>query len=188
MKSGAFKIAVIYVIVGVLWVMLSDEFLLAMQNHFDLEFVLFISSVKGVGYVLFTGLLLYQLIKLHTNRISESELRYRSYFDDNPNPMWIIDLRTFVFTAVNEAAIKFYGYSREEFLGMNVLDICPTEDVAAVHTAARGLQPGMNDNGVWRHVKKDGNIINVDITSHLIRKQKSGNIMAMVKEVETLPS
>ncbi|MEB0261595.1 MULTISPECIES: PAS domain S-box protein [unclassified Mucilaginibacter] len=186
MKSGAFKIAAIYVIVGVLWIMLSDKLLFAMQNHFDLEFVLFISSIKGVAYVLLTGLLLYQLIKLHTRRISESELRYRSYFDDNPNPMWILDLRTFAFTAVNEAAIVFYGYSREEFLHMNMLDFCPPEDVAAVHFAARELQPGMNDNGVWRHIKKDGDIISVAITSHLIRKQKSGNIMAMIKERSTV--
>ncbi|MET3981248.1 PAS domain S-box-containing protein [Mucilaginibacter sp. UYP27] len=170
-------------IVGVLWIMLSDKLLFAMQNHVDLEFVLFIGSIKGVGYVLLTGLLLYQLIKLHTRRISESELRYRSYFDDNPNPMWIIDLRTFAFTAVNEAAISFYGYSREEFFKMNVLDLCLPEDLAAVHTAARELQPGMNDSGVWRHHKKNGNIINVAITAHLLRSQKSGNIMAMVKEV-----
>ncbi|MFD0766939.1 PAS domain S-box protein [Mucilaginibacter lutimaris] len=183
MKAGALKIAAIYVIAGVLWITLSDKLLLAMQNHFDLEFVLFLSSIKGIGYVLLTGVFLYQLIKLHTRRISESELRYRSYFDDNPSPMWIIDLRTLAFTAVNEAAIVFYGYSREEFLNMNLLNLSAPQDLASVHAAVRHLQPGMNDSGTWQQIKKDGNLISVTITAHLIRKQKNGNIMAMVKEV-----
>jgi PAS domain S-box-containing protein len=185
MRSGALKIALIYVVAGILWITLSDKLLLALQNHFDLGIVLFISSVKGIGYVLLTGVLLYQLIRLHTRRLSESELRYRSYFDDNPNPMWIIDFRTLAFMAVNEAAITFYGYNREEFLNMSILDLGPPEDVNAVHMSVRELQPGMNDNGIiWRHQKKDGTIIGVHITSHLIRTQKGGNVMAMIKDVK----
>ena len=170
MRLGATKIAVTYIVVGILWIMLSDKLLFAMQNHLDLRLVLFISSIKGVGYVLLTGLLLYQLIKLHTRRLSESELRYRSYFDDNPNPMWILDLRTLAFTAVNEAAISYYGYTREEFLRMNILDISLAGDLASVHTAVRELKPGMNDNGIWRHRKKDGEQIDVKVTSHLLQK------------------
>jgi PAS domain S-box-containing protein len=183
MNLGALKIAVIYVVAGVLWITLSDKLLLALQNHFDLSVILFISSIKGIGYVLLTGVLLYQLIRLHTRRLTESERRYRSYFDDNPNPMWIFDLRTMAFMAVNEAAISFYGYTREEFLNMSILDIGPPEDVNAVYTAVRELKPGMNDNGMWRHRKKDGTMIGLNITSHLIRTPKSGNVMAMVKDV-----
>jgi PAS domain S-box-containing protein len=182
MRSGALKIALIYVVAGTLWITLSDKLLLVLQNRFDLGLVLFISSIKGIGYVLFTGVLLYQLIRLYTRRLSESERRYRSYFDDNPNPMWIIDLRTLVFMAVNEAAITFYGYSRDEFLNMSILDIGPPENVNAIHTFVRELQPGMNDNGNWRHRKKDGTLISVHITSHLIRTQKGGNVMAMVSK------
>jgi PAS domain S-box-containing protein len=182
MRSGALKIALIYVVAGVLWITLSDKLLLALQSRIDLKVVLFISSVKGVGYVLLTGVLLYQLIRLYTMRLSESERRYRSYFDDNPNPMWIIDLRTLVFKAVNEAAITFYGYNRDEFLNMSILDIGPPEDVNAVHTSVRELQPGMNDNGIWRHRKKDGTVIGVHVTSHLIRTQRGGNVMAMISK------
>jgi PAS domain S-box-containing protein len=181
MRSGALKIAVIYVAAGILWITLSDKLLLALQSHLDLGVVLFISSIKGIGYVLLTGALLYQLIQLHTRRLSESERRYRSYFDDNPNPMWIFDFRTMAFLAVNEATVAYYGYSREEFLRMGMLDIGPPEDLNAIYTAVRELKPGMNDNGIWRHRKKDGTVINVYITSHLIRTDKSGNVMAMVK-------
>lgn len=188
MRLGAFKIAAIYVIAGILWITLSDKLLLAMQNHFDLRVVLFISSVKGIGYVLLTGILLYQLIGLHTRQLAESERRYRAYFDDNPNPMWIIDLRTMAFSAVNEAAISYYTYSREEFMRMNLFDISPKEDRDAIYTTVRGLTPGMNDNGIWRHRKKNGRLIKVHLTSHLLLTNKSGNgnIMAMVKDIKEL--
>jgi len=181
MRSGALKIATLYIIAGVLWIMLSDKLLLAMQNHLDLDVVLFISSVKGIGYVLLTGILLYKLIRLHTLRLTESELRYRSYFDDNPNPMWIIDLRTMAFITVNGASIAYYGYNREEFLRMSVLDICPPEDINTVFTTIRELKPGMNDDLVWRNRKKDGEIVNVHIACHLLCTNKHGNVMVMVK-------
>lgn len=181
MRSGALKIALLYIIAGVLWITLSDKLLLAMHGHIDLGVVLFISSIKGIAYVLLTGILLYQLIRLHTLRLAESELRYRSYFEDNPNPMWIIDFRTMAFNAVNQAAVSYYAYSREEFLRMNLFDICLASDRNAIFTAIRELRPGMNDNGTWQHRKKDGSLIGVHLTSHLIvqNKSKNNNIMAI---------
>ena len=183
MRLGALKIAIIYVVAGVLWITLSDELLSLLQKYLSLRAVLVIGSVKGIVYVLLTGLLLYKLIKIHTNRLADSELRYRSYFDDNPNPMFIIDFRTMAFIAVNEACLVYYGYSRDEFSRMSLFDICPPADLNIIYSAVRELAPGMNDNGVWRHVKKDTSVVDVYITSHLLRNDKSGNIMAMVKEM-----
>lgn len=54
---------------------------------------------------------------------------YRILFESNPCPMYVCAEDTLEFLAVNEAAVKHYGYSREEFLSMTVLDICPAEDV-----------------------------------------------------------
>lgn len=44
------------------------------------------------------------------------EDRYRVLFDENPMPMWAYDVDTLRFIDVNDAAIRHYGYSREEFL------------------------------------------------------------------------
>ena len=46
-----------------------------------------------------------------------------------PYPMWIYDLESLAFLDVNAAAIETYGFSREEFLKMTLLDIRPSEDV-----------------------------------------------------------
>lgn len=184
MRSGALKIAVVYVVAGILWITLSDKLLLALRKSLDLEIVLFINSIKGVGYVIVTGLLLYKLIRLHTRRLAESEQRYRSYFDYNVIPMWVINRRTLLFTAVNNAAIVNYGYSREEFMTMSVLDIKVPEEINEFIITFKDLKPGINERGVHRHIKKNGVIINVDITAHVVTGANSENVMVTAKEVK----
>src|SRR5262249_25000650 len=94
-----------------------------------------------------------------------SEEQYRLLFDTNPNPMWVYDLETLRFLAVNEAAIQHYGYSREEYMGMTVLDIRPPEDMPAVLESIHNPRSQREVN-TWRHSKKDGTIIDVEINSH----------------------
>lgn len=176
MKTGAFKIAALYTLAGILWITLSDRILLTMEKYFDLGFVFFLSSIKGICYVLITGLMLHQLIKIYTRRLADSEEQYRSYFEEYPAPRWIIDRKTMLFVAVNDAATTHYGYSREEFLKMSVLDIWPPEDIKESLLAFRGLRSGLNEIGVRRDLKKDGTSINVNITAQILLKG-SENVM-----------
>ncbi|MGC2237035.1 MAG: response regulator [Pyrinomonadaceae bacterium] len=96
----------------------------------------------------------------------ESEERYRILFDNNPIPMWVYDAETLEFLAVNKAAIFHYGYSKEEFLSMTILDIRPPEDVPAVMENLSNLQKGFDITDIWKHRIKDGSIIEVEISSH----------------------
>jgi PAS domain S-box-containing protein len=95
--------------------------------------------------------------------IEESEKRYRTLFDVNPYPMWVVDAKTLAFLAVNEAAIRLYGYSREDFLAMNAEQIRPHEDIEDLHKAFD--DPANNRSRVWRHRKKTGELLAVKITS-----------------------
>jgi PAS domain S-box-containing protein len=87
-------------------------------------------------------------------------------FADNPYPMWIWDLETLAFLAVNDAAIQRYGYTQQEYATMNVLDIRPPEDKEKF---LKEIDPkrriGHSTAEMWRHRKKDGEIFNVRITS-----------------------
>jgi two-component system, cell cycle sensor histidine kinase and response regulator CckA len=100
----------------------------------------------------------------------ESERNYRLVFEGNPNPMWIYDAETLRFLAVNEAALRKYGYTRDEFLAMTIEDIRPAEDVpqlqALVGPEGPGPERGLVTAGIWRHRRKDGSIFDVDVTSH----------------------
>jgi PAS domain S-box-containing protein len=97
-----------------------------------------------------------------------SEERYRLLFESNPHPMWVYDLETLAFLAVNDAAVRHYGYSRDEFLAMTLKDIRPPEDVPALVENVSRVTEGLDEAGVWRHRKKDGMIIDVEITSHTL--------------------
>ncbi|HEV3226603.1 MAG TPA: EAL domain-containing protein [Acidimicrobiales bacterium] len=98
--------------------------------------------------------------------LSDSETTFRMLFAANPRPMWVWDLKTLHFLEVNEAALRHYGYTRDEFLAMRVVDIRPPEDVPALMTTIRNLQPTLSNGGTWRHRLKDGRLIDVQITSH----------------------
>lgn len=98
--------------------------------------------------------------------IRESEERYRLLFENNPLPAWVYDLETLYFLTVNQAAVQHYGYSHEEFLAMTIKDICPPEDIDALLEKVSDAKADTDHAGVWRHRKKGGEIIYVDITSH----------------------
>ncbi len=87
-------------------------------------------------------------------------------FDRNPLPMWIYDLQTLAFLAVNDAAIERYGYAREEFLAMTIADIRPPEDVPALRRNVATVGDTLDRAGTWRHLRKDGSLIHVEITSY----------------------
>jgi two-component system cell cycle sensor histidine kinase/response regulator CckA len=105
----------------------------------------------------------------NAKQLRESEQQYRLLFEHNPNPMWVYDDSTREFLAVNDAAIKRYGYSREEFLSMTRHDIRVEQGGGVsrgVKTPTRSADPADGWNG--RHVKKDGSVIDVAVTSHAI--------------------
>jgi PAS domain S-box-containing protein len=99
-------------------------------------------------------------------RLSESEERYRRLFELNPQPTWIYDRETLRFLAVNKAALENYGYSYDEFLAMTIADIRPYEDIPGLLRTVARLHDGRKEHGVWRHLKKDGSAIFVEITSY----------------------
>ena len=103
--------------------------------------------------------------KLAEENLERSEVKYRQLFERNPMPMWIAEKETFRFLDVNNAAISHYGYSKEEFLSMTTIDIRPEEDKKAYIALDRSSTDANRKMGIWRHVKKDGTVIFVDIIS-----------------------
>ena len=96
--------------------------------------------------------------KLEEIRLAESEAAFRSLFQRNPNPMWVYDVDSLNFLAVNEAAMRFYGYTQAEFEKMTIRQIRPEEDVEDLLEALRSNKLDERSGKVWRHVLKDGQI------------------------------
>ena len=99
-------------------------------------------------------------------QLQDSEQRYRLLFESNPQPMWVYDLETLRFLAVNSAAVNHYGFSHEEFLAMRISDIRPSDEVPALLDQVANGTDGLDESGTWRHRTKDGTVIDVQITSH----------------------
>lgn len=173
-KNTAFVVSFFYLVFGFLWIILSDNFVT--QFFPSLDNMRYFQSIKGLVFVSVSGMLIYQslymiLKKVETqeSQITEAEENYKKLFMNNPFPMWVYDLKTLGFLEVNHAAVDTYGYSREEFLSMNLFDIRPPEDHEdLMQNVASDDNKKFTTSGIWRHLKKNGQIVYVEINSHPI--------------------
>ena len=124
--------------------------------------------INAVMILLALGLsgFLFFIMSRHERRTSYQNKQYRQLFEDNPNPMWVFDKKTLAFLAVNQAAIAQYGYSKEEFLQMTILDIRPEEDRKMARKNLQDAPVDYYSTGMWRHYRKDKSLIYVKISSH----------------------
>jgi len=95
----------------------------------------------------------------------ESEARHRRLFDENPVPMYIYDTESLMIMDANAAMIDSYGFTRDELTSMTIGGIRPREDVSKVMENVTDLRSKQVYLGIWRHTKKDGSVIDVEITS-----------------------
>ena len=96
--------------------------------------------------------------------LRDSEERYRLLFESTPQPIWVYNEDTLGFLAVNEAATRTYGYSRNEFLSMTIYDLRAQEDIPTLM-----IKHDPNDlviSSPWRHKTRTGQTIYVEISSH----------------------
>ncbi|MDB6123688.1 MAG: multi-sensor signal transduction histidine kinase [Pedosphaera sp.] len=117
--------------------------------------------------------------------------QYQVLFQNNPLPMWVYDSETLAFLAVNDAALKHYGYSTEEFLNMTILDIRPPEDVPRlkaifpINDEADSI-PKVRKAGIWRHRKKNGDLIDVDVSSEPVNFEDRPARLVLLNDVTEL--
>jgi PAS domain S-box-containing protein len=95
--------------------------------------------------------------------------QYRLLFDHNPIPTFVCETRRWACLDVNESALKGYGYTREEFLKLRFTDLSAAEEMERLSTTLANLGAGANDLGVWRHRRKDGGPIEVQLVTFRVQ-------------------
>ncbi len=113
----------------------------------------------------------------------DSEGQYQLLFEGNPHPMYVSHTETLEFLAVNRAAIEQYGYTRDEFLEMTILDIRPPEDGEALRASIRRSTAPGGPRGTWRHRRKDGSLLDVEVTVQQLMFQGQPAIVVLAVDV-----
>jgi PAS domain S-box-containing protein len=115
---------------------------------------------------------------------TESEKKYKYIFENNPSPMFIWDFETLRIVDCNIEALMKYGYSRAEFLQLNIRDIRPGEDINRINAATRDERTyGEIHRHPWRHMKKNGDIMYVEVTGHLIDFNGRKSSLVLINDV-----
>jgi diguanylate cyclase (GGDEF)-like protein/PAS domain S-box-containing protein len=103
--------------------------------------------------------------------LRESEECYRMLFASNPHPMWVSEIETFRFLAVNEAAVQYYGFSVDEFSAMTIDDLAQPCDAHHMSGSLSRSLPRYGRVLDCKHRKKDGTVIDVEIVTHQVTFQ-----------------
>lgn len=115
-----------------------------------------------------------------------SEERYRLLFESNPSPMWLYDMRTQRFLEVNTAAQITYGYTRDEFLQMSIMDIRTADEQVRLKQVLehKMLETRPNDlAGIWRHQRKDGSTLYMSITAHQYEFAHTPAVLVLAQDI-----
>ncbi|EHQ88087.1 sensor domain-containing protein [Desulfosporosinus youngiae] len=187
-KVTPLRITILYGVVGLLWILFSDHLLVLID--LDSQTLLGLSTFKGGLFVLLTAILLYFLIQFGYNSLQESEKalirdrvnleRYRLLADE------VLDIILFIspdgqIIDANEAAVKRYGYTRQELTNMPVSKLRLPEDQVTVphflHNAPQGMQFEL------RHVCKDGSVFPIDISSKGATSNGKPIIISLIRDI-----
>lgn len=112
------------------------------------------------------------------DQLRESEARYRTLFASNPQPMWIFEEATAQLIDVNQAAIDFYGYSREEFLSLNLQQIVLRSD-----SLPMGENAGGNTRFIQKHKMRNGQRLDVEVTQHFLFWGNTAAVACLLTDV-----
>jgi PAS domain S-box-containing protein len=181
--SGKIYIPLIYVFIGVCWILTSDAILNHLQKAGNFPVSNWVGSAKGVIYVLITGFLLHILIARSDRALLRRERQYKDIYLSNPYPIWFFDPESYKFLSVNDAAIATYGYNFREFLSMTIFDIHQPadEDLLRQHFAKN--TPELYEFHNWHQVKKDGGLIYVDSGSLISTFNNKPAVMVIAMDI-----
>jgi PAS domain S-box-containing protein len=115
--------------------------------------------------------------------LRQGEQRYHLLFESNPSPMWVFETATRRLTDVNQAALEHYGYTREEFLALRLADLRPPEDVPHLDAALADVEVAAGTRHSARHKKKDGTVIDVEVTGRPLGDPMPGMRIVLAHDV-----
>jgi two-component system, cell cycle sensor histidine kinase and response regulator CckA len=187
------SISCLYAASAAVWIMFSDSALRAMGLPPDITYHL--SVIKGVAFVMFTALLLYLLVRKmvsqmwrdraeHEAELRESEERFSTAFNSNPDGMAISSLDQGRYIEVNQAFLNQLGYERSEVIGRSGIELGIWPDPGLRKNFAEQIQSGEVIHGVGLVARrKDGQFIDLEVSAEVIQLSGSPFLLVIGRDV-----
>jgi PAS domain S-box-containing protein len=167
MKFRSFRIPLWFFITGVFWATFNDPIISIVGRNLPHVTSDIIRSLSDFISVVLVTFLLYFMIRKQNKRLENSEDQYRRLFESNPNPMWIFRTADLRFVKVNQSAVDLYGYSKDEFLAMDITDIRPeSEHKKLLYCLDNLSENSVNRSSNWKHIKKNGELLHASIVTY----------------------
>jgi PAS domain S-box-containing protein len=125
-------------------------------------------------------------VLLQTADLQSSEEKYRTIFYKSPLPKWIYDVDTLRFIEVNDASMAKYGYTQKEFQSMKLSDLLPEEDLGRLSETMYEIRSGRSEEprqSYWRQLKKNGEVIYAEFTTHPLEYESRNARMVVVNDI-----
>lgn len=124
-------------------------------------------------------------LKKNQESLIQSQENYKNMFSNNPTPLWTYDMESKCFSMVNDAALTLYGYTRDEFMQLDLFKIRVKEDYEKLkmHLESKAFLEDLNVEHEWTHVKKDGTAMIVDVVSHPMLINGRRSRLVAIKDV-----
>jgi len=118
-------------------------------------------------------------------RRKEAEDAYRQVFENNPVPMYVLESKTLRFIAVNEAMVREYGYTQQEFLAKTVVELHLEEDISTVllDIKIKKHDLGPQNRGIWKQRKKSGEVIDVGFICQRLELWGDDSVLISVNDI-----
>lgn len=117
------------------------------------------------------------------SKLRDSEEKYKTLFENNPMPLVVYNRQTLLIQDINQASVEKYGYSKEDINGKTILDIRPKENIDKVTNLIVKKTDGIENAGVWKHQKKNGEVIDVEVYRKSIEYNGEDSILGLLNDV-----
>jgi PAS domain S-box-containing protein len=114
--------------------------------------------------------------------LRESEAEHRALFECNPNPTWVCDRSSLRILAANDAAVRQYGWSIDQFLGLRLSDLTPTDQLSDLLDYLQD-DPGQYGERIWRHRTRAGTELSVQLAAHPLAFYAQPAVLVMARNV-----
>ncbi|HCQ12931.1 PAS domain S-box protein, partial [Flavobacterium sp.] len=116
--------------------------------------------------------------------LQDSNNKYQYLFENSPLPLFLVDFETLQILDCNVQCLRLYGYTKDEFVQLTIKDIHTKEELPLLQKATENeTVHGEILKRKTRHLKKNGEVMHVEITAHLLNYNNRRCSLVLINDI-----